>query len=132
MLQVCHLLLLGALALAPAAARSPYVADRADAELAAGAPRILEHMNADHADSVELYCRAFCGASEADAAGATMVAIDRDGFDVAFGAGRTRSGKARSTSARVAFADHGFAPLQGRADARVTLVAMVVAARKRV
>jgi hypothetical protein len=43
------------------------------------APRILEHMNADHADALLLYCRAFAGV-EAEAA--TMTAVDRLGFRV--------------------------------------------------
>lgn len=40
---------------------------------------ILAHMNHDHADALRAYCRYFAGV---DAAEATMVGIDCDGFDV--------------------------------------------------
>lgn len=42
------------------------------------ARRILEHMNADHADAMVLYCRAF--GERPDATTARMVAVDRYGF----------------------------------------------------
>lgn len=48
--------------------------------LAAHAARILDHMNADHADALALYCRAFSRAT--DTAAATMTAVDRYGFEM--------------------------------------------------
>jgi hypothetical protein len=42
----------------------------------------VEHMNADHADAVAAYCAA---RGVADAAGARMVGVDPDGFDVRAG-----------------------------------------------
>jgi heme iron utilization protein len=47
--------------------------------LAEAAPRIIAHMNEDHADALVLYCRVFAGV---DAATATMTAVDRLGFRV--------------------------------------------------
>jgi putative heme iron utilization protein len=42
---------------------------------------ILKHMNGDHADAVLAYARALAGV--ADAASATMTAVDRYGFEIA-------------------------------------------------
>jgi len=47
--------------------------------LADAAPGILSHMNADHADALVLYCRAFAGV---EARAASMTAVDRLGFRV--------------------------------------------------
>jgi hypothetical protein len=47
--------------------------------LAEAAPRILAHMNADHADALVLYCRAFAGV---EARAAVMTAVDCRGFEV--------------------------------------------------
>src|SRR5581483_6146153 len=47
--------------------------------LAHSAPGILEHMNADHSDSLLLLARAFVGI---EAQEATMVSVDRLGFNV--------------------------------------------------
>lgn len=47
--------------------------------LADSAAHILEHMNADHADALVLYCKTFAGVA-ADAA--TMTGVDRLGFRV--------------------------------------------------
>ncbi len=48
--------------------------------LAPHAARILEHMNADHAEALALYCRAFSKA--ADTSTATMTGVDRYGFEM--------------------------------------------------
>ncbi len=48
--------------------------------LAPHAARILEHMNADHADALALYCRAFSKATDTSAA--TMTTVDRYGFEM--------------------------------------------------
>jgi putative heme iron utilization protein len=55
-----------------------YVAAAPDPLLPA-APRILAHMNADHADALALYCRAYGGVP---AESATMTAVDRLGLVV--------------------------------------------------
>ncbi len=51
----------------------------ADSQLASQETAIIEHMNADHTDSLIAYCRHFHGI---DATHAKMLGIDRDGFDV--------------------------------------------------
>jgi putative heme iron utilization protein len=58
---------------------------RAVADPLAGAPGagIIEHMNADHADSLVLFARVFGG--RPDATEAAMTAVDRYGFDVVAG-----------------------------------------------
>lgn len=53
--------------------------DRA-ASLVAAEPEIIEHMNADHADALDLYATALAGAS---ASGWRMTGIDPEGFDLA-------------------------------------------------
>jgi heme iron utilization protein len=84
--------------------------------LAAAAPAILAHMNADHADALLLYCRAFAGV-EAEAA--TMTAVDRLGFVMdARVAGATRT-------VRLAFPEEARTPEA----ARRVLVQMVREAR---
>jgi heme oxygenase (biliverdin-IX-beta and delta-forming) len=55
-----------------------YTAAEPDPLLAA-APRILAHMNADHAEALARYCRAYAGVA---ADSATMAAVDRLGFAV--------------------------------------------------
>jgi putative heme iron utilization protein len=47
--------------------------------LADAAPRIIEHMNEDHADALVLYCRVFAGVPADEA---IMTAVDRLGFRV--------------------------------------------------
>jgi putative heme iron utilization protein len=79
---------------------------------------ILEHMNADHADALLLYCRAFAGV-EAEAA--TMTGIDRLGFRV-----RARAGD-RLQGVRINFPRQATTP----AEARAVLVEMVRDARAR-
>jgi putative heme iron utilization protein len=86
--------------------------------LADDAAGILDHMNADHADALILYCRAFAGVS-ADAA--TMTGIDRMGFRV-----RARTGD-RLQGIRINFPRDVRTPV----DARKVLVEMVQAARGR-
>jgi len=94
-------------------------ADYAAAEpdpLAKSAQAILEHMNADHADALVLYCKVFAGV---DADEATMTSVDRMGFRV-----RARSGE-RLQGLRINF------PRDARTanECRVVLVEMVRDAR---
>ena len=84
--------------------------------LADSAPGILAHMNADHADALKLYCRAFAGV-EVDAA--TMTAVDRLGFRV-----RAQSGD-RLQGLRINFPREVRSPEAARA----VLVEMVRQAR---
>lgn len=96
-------------------------ADYASAEadpLATSEQGILEHMNADHADALRLYCSAFAGL---DADEATMMSVDRMGFRVRARIGTDLRG------VRINF------PREARTpdEARVVLVEMVRAARSR-
>ena len=86
--------------------------------LAESAPGILRHMNADHAEALRLYCRAFAGV---EAEEATMTGVDRMGFRV-----RARS-EDRLQGLRINF------PRQARTptEARQVLVEMVADARAR-
>ena len=79
---------------------------------------ILEHMNADHADALRLYCAAFAGC---DADEATMVSVDRMGFRV-----RARIGS-QLRGVRINFPREAHTP----GEARVVLVEMVRTARSR-
>lgn len=92
-----------------------YAAAEAD-PLAPSARAIIDHMNADHADALRLYCAAFAGV-EADEA--TMTAVDRMGFRV-----RARVGE-RLQGVRINF------PRDARTanEARAVLVEMVREAR---
>ena len=83
------------------------------AEVAAG---IIEHMNADHADALRLYCRAY---RDIEADSAEMVGIDRLGFRL-----RVRSGE-RLRGLRLAFPHE----VRSSQEARKVLVAMVQEAR---
>jgi heme iron utilization protein len=58
---------------------------------------IIEHMNADHAESQVLFCRHFAGL--ADTESATMSAVDRYGFDL------VAVSDAHRTAVRLAFPD---------------------------
>ena len=87
--------------------------------LADAAAGILDHMNADHADALVLYARAFAGV---DAEAATMTGIDRMGFRV-----RARSGD-RLQGLRINFPREVRTPME----ARTVLVEMVRTARERV
>jgi putative heme iron utilization protein len=79
---------------------------------------ILEHMNADHADALVLYARAFAGV---DADAATMTGVDRMGMRI-----RARSGD-RLQGLRINFPREVRTPM----DARTVLVEMVKDARQR-
>jgi putative heme iron utilization protein len=98
-------------------AAGEYLAAAAD-PLADASDGILEHMNADHADALKLYCEVF---AKQPAESATMTAVDRLGFRVR---ARTADGL---RGLRIAF------PREVRTtqDARVVLVEMVREARAR-
>jgi putative heme iron utilization protein len=87
--------------------------------LADHAAGILAHMNADHADALVLYCRAFAGV---DAEEVTMTGVDRLGFRV-----RARTGN-RLQGLRINFTGEVATPME----ARKVLVEMVRDARSRV
>ena len=87
------------------------------APYAAGA---IAHMNADHADAMVLYCKAFSKAT--DITSATMTGVDRYGFDIS---AKTPDGP---RPVRVAFPK----PVRTPEEARAMLVAMVKDARSRV
>jgi putative heme iron utilization protein len=84
--------------------------------LADHAAGILDHMNADHAEALVLYCRAF---AETPADAATMTGIDRMGFRV-----RARVGD-RLQGVRINFPREVHTPMEVRA----VLVEMVRQAR---
>lgn len=84
--------------------------------IADAAPRILEHMNADHANALKQYARAFTRATDAEEA--TMTAIDRHGFEMTV---KTPDGIG---PARLAFE----LPLTSADDARLKLVSLLRAA----
>jgi putative heme iron utilization protein len=92
-----------------------YMSARVD-PLADAAKGILEHMNADHADALIVYAKAYAG-EEADEA--KMIGVDRLGFKL-----RLRSGD-RLHAARIAFPREITAP----ADTRVVLIEMLQKAR---
>lgn len=79
---------------------------------------ILDHMNADHADALVAYCLAFSRATEV--ASATMVGIDRYGFEMS---AETPEGP---RPIRVAFDE----PIASPGEARSALVALVQRARE--
>jgi putative heme iron utilization protein len=85
--------------------------------LADAAAGIIQHMNADHADSLILLARAFAGIESEEA---TMTSVDRLGFHVRL---KTQEGV---RGARIAFLREVHRP----AEARVILVEMVGQARK--
>ena len=93
-----------------------YAAARPD-PLADAAPGIVEHMNADHADALVLYCRAFADVAADEA---TMTGIDRMGFRV-----RARIGD-RLQGLRINFPRDVRTPME----ARTVLVEMVRTARQ--
>lgn len=55
------------------------IADNTNSQLASQETAIIEHMNADHADSLIAYCRHF---HQLDVSEARMLGIDSDGIDV--------------------------------------------------
>jgi hypothetical protein len=85
--------------------------------LAPHARGILDHMNADHAEALVAYARAFT--REKDADHAVMTGVDRYGFEMSV---RTERGQ---RPARLAFASDVTTP----DEARKALVAMVKDAR---
>ena len=87
--------------------------------LAPHAAGVIAHMNADHADAMLLYCKAFSKAI--DATSATMTGVDRYGFDMS---AKTPVGP---RPVRVAFAR----PVRTPEDVRAMMVAMVQDARSR-
>jgi putative heme iron utilization protein len=87
--------------------------------LAPSAAGIIAHMNADHADAMVLYCKAFSKA--ADIAAARMTGIDRYGFEMS---AKTNDGP---RPVRVAFAT----PVGTPEDARVVLISMLKDARSK-
>jgi putative heme iron utilization protein len=76
-------------------------------------------MNADHADAMVLYCKAFSKAT--DVTSAKMTGVDRYGFDMS---AKTPEGP---RPVRVAFTK----PVSTAAEVRAALVAMVNDARSR-
>jgi putative heme iron utilization protein len=87
--------------------------------LAPHASGAIAHMNADHADAMVLYCKAFSNATAITAA--TMTGVDRYGFDMS---AMTPAGP---RPVRVAFAR----PVGTPEELRATLVAMAKDARSR-
>ena len=87
--------------------------------LAPSAAGIITHMNADHADAMVLYCKAFSKAT--DLASATMTGIDRYGFEMS---ADTKEGR---RPIRLAFAK----PVSTPDEARVALVAKLEDARRK-
>jgi heme iron utilization protein len=87
--------------------------------LASSAAGTIAHMNADHADAMVLYCKAFSKAT--DVISATMTGIDRYGFEMS---AKTSEGR---RPVRVAFAN----PVSTPEAVRVALVTMVKDARSR-
>jgi putative heme iron utilization protein len=87
--------------------------------LAPHAAGAIAHMNADHADAMVLYCKAFSKAT--DTTSATMTGVDRYGFEMS---AKTTEGP---RPVRVAFAR----PVTTAEELRATLVAMVKEARSR-
>ncbi len=85
--------------------------------LASSAAVTIAHMNADHADALVLYCKAFSKAT--DITSATMTGIDRYGFELS---ASTREGP---RPVRIAFASAVGTP----EEARASLIAMLAAAR---
>lgn len=86
--------------------------------LADFATEILQHMNADHADTLSLLARAFAGIESQEA---EMTSVDRLGFHVRL---KTSQGP---RGARIAFAREVGSP----AEARSALIEMVAQARQR-
>jgi putative heme iron utilization protein len=87
--------------------------------LASSAAGTMAHMNADHADALVLYCKAFSAAT--DVASATMTGVDRYGFEMS---ATTPDGP---RPVRVAFAK----PVKTPEEVRAVLIAMVKDARSR-
>jgi putative heme iron utilization protein len=80
---------------------------------------MIAHMNADHADAMVLYCKAFSKATEITAA--SMTGVDRYGFDLSV---MTPMGP---RPVRLAFAT----PVSTPEEVRAALVALAKDARSR-
>jgi heme iron utilization protein len=87
--------------------------------LGAAAAGIIAHMNADHADAMVLYCKAFSKATDITAA--SMTGVDRYGFEMS---AKTAEGP---RPVRLAFSR----PVSSADEVRPALVAMVKDARAR-
>ena len=87
--------------------------------LGPSAAGVIAHMNADHADALVLYCKAFSKATEITSA--TMTGIDRYGFEMS---AKTSEGP---RPVRLAFATQISTP----EDARAVLIAMLKDARSK-
>lgn len=87
--------------------------------LGSSAAGILAHMNADHADALVIYCKAFSRATEITSA--TMTGIDQYGFEMS---ARTSEGP---RPVRLAFTR----PVSTTEDARAVLISMLKDARSR-
>ena len=87
--------------------------------LAPSAAGIIAHMNADHADALVLYCKAFSKAT--DITSASMTGIDRYGFEMS---AKTTEGP---RPVRLAFAR----PISTPEDARAVLISMLKGARSK-
>jgi putative heme iron utilization protein len=87
--------------------------------LGPSAASIVAHMNADHADALVQYCRAFSKATAV--AAASMTGIDRYGFEMS---ARTAEGP---RPVRLAFAK----PVTTPEEARAALIALLADARRR-
>jgi putative heme iron utilization protein len=79
----------------------------------------IAHINADHADAMVLYCKAFSKATEITSA--TMTGVDRYGFDMSV---KTSEGP---RPVRLAFPT----PVSTPEEARAALIAMVKEARRK-
>jgi putative heme iron utilization protein len=86
--------------------------------LGPSAAGIIAHMNADHAEALVLYCKAFSKAT--DITTAIMTGIDRYGFEMS---ARTKEGP---RPVRLAFA----APVGAPEEARAALIAMLADAKR--
>ena len=80
---------------------------------------IIAHMNADHADAMVLYCKAFSKATEISAA--IMTGVDRYGFEM------SAKTKERPRPVRLAFA----VPVSTPEEARAALISRLNDARNR-
>jgi putative heme iron utilization protein len=87
--------------------------------LASSAAGVIAHMNADHADALVLYCKAFSKATEITSA--SMTGVDRYGFDMS---AMTPQGP---RPVRLAFAR----PVSTPEDVRAALISMVKDARSK-
>jgi heme iron utilization protein len=88
--------------------------------LAPSAAGIIAHMNADHADAMVLYCKAFSRATEI--AAASMTGVDRYGFEMS---AKTAEGP---RPVRLAFEK----PVSTPEEVRAALIAMLKDARRKV